>query len=219
MIFLCATAFLSSVSAAYSLGGSGVPLAAAVSLAVLPLLCPERVFVRNMRVWLIPTIVLSSVARLFTLAYSARGALGNFGSSALMLCCSAVALYLAVKGKSALLAPIPVFVVTAVLALFSALVSLGEASPYTVTRGITPIELAIASTIPISAGICLAVNGYCKRETCIKGCCMGMAVFAAFLLFPAADAEFGFVSVPICVCQLALEFKTAVSLIKNEFPE
>ena len=219
MIYVCAIAFLSSAVSAFSLGGAAVPITVCALLVFLPLLCATKRLITKFRYLSIIIFVFASSSRLYALAYRANAELGLFGALTLIVICSISSFYLAGKQESALYVPTPVFALAALLSLIAVCLSFSQASPYDDMRQITAYDCIFSVFLALSSALTLAVNTNVTRSECAQGCAAAMAIFAVFLLFPAADAELGFVSVPICVSQIALEFRALRILINRQAPE
>ncbi len=216
MTFVAAVSFLSAVTAAYSLGGNGVPAAAAFALAAIPALGGKSSLFIKLKYPCVALFAASSALKLFALGMRARTELGIFGACVLCAACAAAAVWLALSKNAAYYSATPAFLAVTSLAVLAAAISFGDASPYPLSGNIEPFEIISALLLSLSASASLAVSAKTGPSERVKGCCIAFAVFAVFILFPAADAEYGIVSVPVCVIQLALEFKSLAAIILPE---
>lgn len=211
MIFICALIPLSCVAVALSFGGATSPFAIIQSLVFLPLF-GKIGRVGKIRLLIVPICVCSVVLRLYSLYMLAHGAIGVSGGIALIVACALLSGLAAYNGSSAIHSATPLFFISAMLALYVACVSFS--SPL---RGQmdspSVIEIISAAVCPLSACIAFSHISEFPPLKRFKGALIGIAVSAVFLIFQSADAEFGFIALPLTVYMSALELKAVINVI------
>ena len=206
---LSALAFVSSVAAAYCLGNGGLLPAFVCSALAVPLLC--GFCARGFAGFAARTVILfGSALRLAALAVFVSSVHGGISAAAVILLCAAVSLRLALSDKSALYAPAPAVFAALALLPAAAIVSPWGGSARAALSCPDAAAWLTAAFCPVSAGLALSQNAACTRRDGVKGLAPGAAVFAAALLFPSTRSVFGFICVPVCAAQLALELRAVV---------
>ncbi len=211
MIFICAIIPLSCVAVALSFGGATAAFSLIQVLIYLPLFAKVG-NINRFRVLLIPICITSVIMRFLSIYTATNGSLGVYGSLFLVVACIALSGWAAYNGDSAMYSSIPLFFISVILALYVVAVSFSEplrepfAAPSVLER-VSALICPLSSCVAFSA---LAQFPPIKRY---KGALVGLLVCAVFLLFQSADAEFGFISVPLAIVMSALEIKTVKSVI------
>ena len=211
MIFICAVIPLSCIAVALSFGGATSAFVLVQVLVYLPLFLK----LDNLKKpkWLLTPICLASVVlRYFSIYTASKGSLGVFGSLFLVAFCFAVSGLAAFNGDSALFSSIPLFFVSAILAFYVAVVSFSQPlrEPFDAPNAAECISAIIC---PLSSCLAFSSLRTFSPVKSLKGALAGLLICAVFLLFQSADAEFGFISVPLAVVMSALEIKAVASVI------
>lgn len=204
---------LASVFVSLSFGGKTTPFVLAFVLVLLLLIrhiSPRPI----LALLLLP----SSVLRLASLFVLSKGALGAFGALALVAVCAVVSGITAYRGETAFRLATPLLFLALLLSVYVTAVSLFS-EPRVLFGEPSADELISAFVCPISLCAALAVTSDISALKRLKAAVAGVALCAVFIIFDAAGAEFGFLSVPLSICVISLEIKAAVGCILKRSAE
>ncbi len=212
MTFIYALIPISCVAAVLSTGNAGIAMCLCISIPLVLSLFPIKSRFKFCDLLTIPLFLFAISLHAYSVYAACVVGLGSLVAGILSAVCVIFAVISAYKGKGAEYASLPIFFISAVLALYTLIVSMnGDVrilSHY-------PNRAELLSSIVCPVALCLSlpsVNNVSRSEA-FTGYVSGLCVSAVFILCSGAETEFGFICVPLAVLASAFNAKAAIKCI------
>ncbi len=217
MTAFCALLPLASVFVSLSFGGATSPFVLVQTLVLLPLFASIRLNFKFCGL-LAPIFILSIVMRFASLYMLSKGSLGIWGGICMVTLCIVISGVTAFKGDTVLRFATPLLFLALLLAVYVTAVSFSSPlrSPFDKPQ---TSELISAVICPFSACVSFSLFSNVLPLKCFKDSILGVLLCAVFIIFDAAGAEFGFLSVPLAVLVSSIEIKAIVKGISKRVAE
>ncbi len=203
MIFVCALIPISCVAVSLSFGGMSAPISLILPLLLLPLSSKAK-SVKRAHFLLATVAVFSALFRFASLFMRSREALGDFRGVVFVAVCFVVAVITARDSDRAFYSAVPIFFITVFIAIYVTFVSIGRPIEDAFNE---PSTLEIIASVVCAVGSCAAFSYFSQSlvKQRFRYAVAGVLIGSAFLLFPSAKAELGFVCVPLSIVMSAIE--------------